>query len=167
MTHPLRTITLAVIAIAGMATVSLAHARSDASFMKEAAEAGDAELEAGKLAQSKARRPEVKAFADAVIKDHSKLSEELKQLATAKKVDLPSGATVVQKSKLKLIQAGDDAKFDERYVQSFGIKAHEDTIKLFEEAAREAKDSDVKAFAQKNLPTLQQHLQMAKTLGVK
>jgi hypothetical protein len=60
--------------------------------------------------------------------------------------------------------AGDDAKFDERYARNFGVKAHESTIKLFQEAAQNAKDADVKAWAQKTLPSLQHHLEMAQAL---
>lgn len=143
------------------------HAKSDASFMKDAAQAGDAEVEASKLAQTKAKRAEVKTFADTMVADHTKLGDELKALAATKKVSLPDSATVVQKSKLKMIDVGDDAKFDERYVKSFGVKAHQDTIKLFQDQARDSKDADVKAFVQKALPGLQHHLEMAKALDVK
>jgi len=167
MTLMSRIATLALAATTSLLVVTQVHARSDASFLKEAAEAGGAEVEASKLAQSKAQRADVKAFAGTMVTEHSQLADELKQLAAAKKVELPSGPTLVQKSKLKLIDSGDDAKFDERYVKSFGVKAHEDTIKLFEEASRDAKDPEVKAFAQKALPSLQHHLDMARALTTK
>jgi putative membrane protein len=157
---------LALVGVATLLTVSSAHARSDAAFLKDAAEAGEAELRASKVAQTKARRSEVRSFADTMVTEHSRMSEELKRLAAAKRVTLPSAPGVLQQSKLKLIEAGDDDKFDERYVSSFGVKAHEDTIKLFEEAARTATDAEVKAFAQKSLPVLQHHLQMARSLGI-
>lgn len=60
--------------------------------------------------------------------------------------------------------AGDNDKFDERYARNFGVKAHEDTIKLFEEASRDAKDPEVRAWAGKTLPGLKHHLEMAKAL---
>jgi putative membrane protein len=142
-----------------------AFARSDAAFMKQAAENGHAEVEASKLAQTKARRPEVKAFAEHMIADHTKVNDELKQIAAAKKVELPAEPSVMQKGKLKMINTGSDDKFDDRYAREFGIKAHEDTIKLFQTAANEAQDSDVKAFAQKTLPSLQSHLEMARKLA--
>jgi putative membrane protein len=142
-----------------------AFARSDAAFMKQAAENGHAEVEASKLAQTKARRPEVKAFAEHMIADHTKVNDELKQIAAAKKVELPAEPSVMQKGKLKMINTGSDDKFDDRYEREFGVKAHEDTIKLFQTAANEAQDSDVKAFAQKTLPSLQSHLEMARKLA--
>jgi putative membrane protein len=148
-----------------LALVALpAMARSDAAFMKQAAENGHAEVEASKLAQQKAKRPDVKAFADTMVTDHTKVDGELKQLAASKKVELPTGPSAKQKSELKAVDTGDNAKFDERYTKAFGVKAHEDTIKLFQEAAKSATDADVKAFAQKTLPSLQHHLEMAKAL---
>jgi len=143
-----------------------AYARSDAAFMKEAAHAGAAEIEASKLAVAKAKNADVKAFADTMIADHTKVADELKALAATKNVTLPDGPSVKQKAEIKLIDAGDNDKFDERYAKAFGVKAHEDTIKLFEQASREAKDPEVKAWAQKTLPGLKHHLEMAKALSV-
>lgn len=151
--------------LAGAALATQAHARSDESFMKEAAHAGAAEIEASKLAQAKARSADVKAFADAMIADHTKVADELKALAASKNVKLPDGPSVKQKAELKLIDAGDDDKFDARYAKTFGVKAHQDTINLFQDAAREAKDPDVKAWAEKTLPGLRHHLEMAQALA--
>jgi putative membrane protein len=144
---------------------TLAYARSDANFMEQAAQNGNAEIAASKLAQAKAKRPEVKAFADKMVTDHMRVADELKQLAASKKVDLPIDPSVMQKGKLKMIEAGSDDKFDERYIREFGVKAHEETLRLFETAAQKATDADVKAFAQKTLPALQDHLEMARKLA--
>jgi putative membrane protein len=152
--------------LASAAFAGQAQARSDESFMKEAAHAGAAEIEASKLAQAKARSADVKSFAGTMIADHTKVADELKALAASKNVKLPDGPSVAQKAEIKLIDAGDNDKFDERYAKNFGIKAHEDTIKLFEEASREAKDPEVKAWATKTLPGLKHHLEMAQALSV-
>lgn len=143
-----------------------AHAKSDESFMKDAAHAGAAEIEASKLAQSKAKSADVKAFADAMITDHTKVADELKALAAKKSVKLPEGPSIKQKAELKLIDAGDNDKFDERYAKHFGVNAHKGTIKLFEDAAKNAKDPEVKAWAEKTLPGLRHHLEMAQALSV-
>lgn len=152
--------------LAVAAFASHAHARSDASFMKEAAHAGAAEIEASKLAATKAKSADVKSFADTMVADHTKVADELKALAATKNVKLPDGPSVKQKAEIKLIDAGDNDKFDERYAKSFGVKAHEDTIKLFEDAAKNAKDPEVKAWAEKTLPGLRHHLEMAQALSV-
>jgi len=162
--HPTQRFLSVTLLLAGAAFASLAHARSDEAFMKDAAHAGAAEIEAARLAQSKARSAEVKTFASTMVTDHTRVADELKALAATKKVKLPEGPSVKQKAELKLIDAGDNDKFDERYARNFGVKAHEDTIKLFEEAARDAKDPEVKAWAEKTLPGLKHHLEMARAL---
>ena len=158
----LATSLVAVVAASGTS----AHAKSDEAFMKDAAQAGAAEIEASRLAQTKSRNPDVKAFADAMIKDHTKVADELKALAASKNVKLPDGPSVKQKAEIKMIDAGDNDKFDTRYAKHFGVDAHKDTIKLFEDAAKDAKDPDVKAWAEKTLPGLRHHLQMAERLSV-
>lgn len=138
--------------------------RTDANFMKQAAENGHAEVEASKLALTKATNPEVKKFAQQMVDDHTKVGEELMALASAKGVELPKEPSLVQKGKAKLLDAADGAKFDQRYVASMGVDAHEDTLKLFRKAAKDAKDAEVKAWAAKTVPALEHHLEMAKAL---
>lgn len=138
--------------------------RSDVSFMKDAARAGMAEVESSKLAAQKATDPAIKSFAQKMVDDHTKAGDELKALAQSKGVELPGDVSMMQKGKLKMLSSADGAKFDKRYADSMGVKAHEDTVKLFQKAANGAKDPDVKAFAAKTLPTLQEHLKLAREL---
>jgi putative membrane protein len=77
---------------------------------------------------------------------------------------LDAGAAEIEASKLALA-ATKNVKFDERYARHFGVRAHQDTIKLFQDAAREAKDPEVKAWATKTLPGLRHHLEMAQRLS--
>tara|TARA_B100001105_G_C22292494_1_gene400184 strand:+ start:237 stop:842 length:606 start_codon:yes stop_codon:yes gene_type:complete len=139
--------------------------RTDANFMKQAAENGHAEVEASKMALQKASNPEVKKFAQQMIDDHTKVGQELMQLASTKGVELPTEPSLVQKGKAKaMLDTAEGEKFDQRYVASMGVDAHEDTLKLFRKAAKDAKDPDVKAWAAKTVPALEHHLQMAKAL---
>src|ERR1700746_3382597 len=63
---------------------------SDDKFVKDAAEGGLAEVELGKLAAEKGASTDVKAFGQRMVTDHSKANDELKQIAGAKGVDLPT-----------------------------------------------------------------------------
>ncbi|NYT59590.1 DUF4142 domain-containing protein [Alcaligenaceae bacterium] len=53
------------------------------------------------------------------------------------------------------------------YVNRIGVASHESTVTLFEKAAQEGQDPDVKAMATKALPKLQKHLKMANSLNEK
>lgn len=138
--------------------------RSDRNFMEQAAQNGHAEVEAAKLAQSKSGNEKVKSFAAQMEQDHTKTNDELAALASSKNVKLPTEPSVVQKSKAKAMGALDGAKFDRQYADTMGVKAHEDTLKMFQKAASGAKDPDVKAFAAKTVPALEQHLKMSRDL---
>lgn len=141
-------------------------ASTDKDFMENAAQAGHTEIEGSKLAQSKAKSPEVKAFADKMIQDHTKVGQELDALAKSKGYTPPTEPSLAQKAKLKALSVMDDS-FDKRYVNQIGVSAHEDAVKLFRDAAGDVKDPEIKAFAAKNLPALENHLDMARTLKQK
>jgi putative membrane protein len=99
-----------------------------------------------------------------MVDDHTKAGNELKALADAKGVKVPDEPSMAQKASITVLASQEGAKFDKNYSESIGVKAHEDTVKLFKKAAADAKDADIKAFATKTLPTLEHHLQMAKEL---
>lgn len=146
---------------AGASAPRAAHA--DSSFMKNAAESSFAEIDAGNLALQKGSAAEVKAFAQKMVDDHKKADGELQGLAASKGVKLPTEATMVAKGKAKLLEKRDGTGFDHAYAEN-QVSAHKDAVKLFEKAAKDAKDADVKAWAAKTLPTLQHHLQEAQAL---
>ena len=61
---------------------------ADVKFVKHEAAAGMAVVKIGELGVTKAQRPEVKAFAEMIVTDHTKANEELKALAATKGVEL-------------------------------------------------------------------------------
>ena len=137
---------------------------SDHSFLNDAAQAGLAEIEGAMLAQKKAATGEVRRFAAQMITEHTKVNDELKALAATKNVKLPTEPSLLQKGELQALSLL-DAKFDESYVDRLGVAAHESTIALFQDAAVNSQDRDIKAFAEKTLPSLQTHLKLAKALN--
>ncbi|MGB7196440.1 MAG: DUF4142 domain-containing protein [Collimonas pratensis] len=161
------------VAVLAMATVVLtvSHARAadklapeDKSFLTNAAEAGNAEINASQLALQKSSDPEIKNFAQRMFKDHSQVGEDLKKLATAKGVTVPDDPAMAAKAKILLLSKLDGHNFDKQYAGMIGVSAHKDAVTLFKKAAASAKDPDIKQFATINLPTLQQHLEMAQEL---
>lgn len=139
----------------------------DKSFMVKAAEAGNAEIAASKIALEKSSDADVKEFAQKMIDQHTSIGGELKQLAMSKSVDLPAEPTVMQRTKIAVLEKLKGSTFDKRYVSMIGVSAHKDAVKLFQKEAASAKDPDVKDFAAKALPGLEQHLQMAVELQKK
>jgi putative membrane protein len=142
----------------------------DESFFEKAAEAGMHEVEAGKMAQSKATSPAVKEFAAMMVKDHTAANAKLQKIATAKGVKLPSGPGMMQKAMEKKNDMHSGEAFDKDYIQG-QIKAHEDTAELLQKEIDEGKDPEAKAFATETLPKVKMHLdkinKIAADAGVK
>ena len=81
-------------------------------------------------------------------------------------MQLPNEINSEQKSELDKLAKLSGAEFDKEYMSAM-LKDHEDDVKAFETQSKEGNDSDVKAFAGKTLPTLQEHLQMAREAAQK
>ncbi|WP_354685977.1 DUF4142 domain-containing protein [Cupriavidus necator] len=137
----------------------------DVEFMNKAAQAGQMEIEASNLAQNKAGSGAVKRFAGQMLQDHRAAAADLKRLASAKGVQLPTTPSQDDKKKLEALGALNGASFDKQYASEVGVKAHNEAVALFRKASAEARDTDVREFARKTLPTLEHHLEMAKTMA--
>ena len=157
----------AVAILSGIAINSIAAAAPgayDKQFLSKAADEGSTEIAASKVAQSKSSNPEVKKFANTMVTDHTKVAEELKQLASSKQIevsDQPGAKHQVQIDKLGRLEG---QQFDQEYAASIGVAAHKEAVKLFTDASQKAGDPDIKAFAAKTLPALQHHLDMANAM---
>lgn len=131
--------------------------KDDAKFAVAAANGGMAEVELGTLAQEKAVNAKVKDFGSMMVKDHSKANDEMKALAKSKGITLPDSIDSKEKKVKSDLSAKSGADFDKAYVSNM-IDDHKEDIKEFEDAAKNVKDSELKAFAVKTLPTLKMHL---------
>lgn len=138
----------------------------DLDFMNQAAMGSMAEVELGRLALNQAASADVKGFAQQMIDDHSKATGELKQLAQGKKVMLPPEVSPSHKQIMEKLSKLKGAEFDSEYVRAM-VEDHVKDVTAFGAVAQNATDADVKAFAAKTLPTLQEHLQMIRSIATK
>ena len=169
-----RSLTLLSAATLALATSLGAHAADagklsgqDKSFLKDAAEGGNAEVSASQVALDKSTNADVKTFAQMMVDDHGKAGTELKGLADQKGVKVSDTPTITKKTEIKMLSERKGSSFDQHYADSIGVKAHQDTIKLFQKEIDKGSDADVKAWASKTLPTLQHHLEAAQALKAK
>lgn len=144
------------------ATGKLSNA--DKGFIKDAAVDGLYEVEIGKIASQRAADPAVKSFAQMLVNHHSAANDELKQLASSRNVEIATELPMMKRRSVERLSKMSGSEFDREFVNKVAIKEHEKDIKRFEEASREAKDPEVRAWAEKTLPTLRQHLADAQKL---
>ena len=133
---------------------------ADQKFLKEAAAGGAAEVELGKLAAEKASKDEVKKFGQRMVDDHSKANDELKTIAQQKNITMPTGINAKDKALVTRLTKLSGAAFDRAYMQAM-LTDHRTDVNEFRVESKSGKDTDVKAFATKTLPTLEEHLRMA------
>ena len=135
----------------------------DQKFLMDAAMGGLMEVQLGRWAVQYGTSPEVKQFGQRMIDDHSKANTELMQLASSKGVTLPTEMDEKHQRSVSKIARLKGAEFDRAYSKAM-LGDHEKDVKEFEKQSTNATDADLKAFAGKTLPTLQEHLQMARAL---
>ena len=165
-----RTSTMAAVAVAGLLAV-LAPAfaandtmKPDQKFAMEAAQGGMMEVDLGQLATQKGASQAVKDFGQRMVTDHSKANQELEQIATQKGMSLPTALPADMKQEREKLAAASGAEFDRMYM-SHMLKDHEKDVKEFEKQAQKGNDPALKSFAEKTLPTLREHLELAKTVA--
>jgi putative membrane protein len=140
----------------------------DEDFVKDVAQASQVEIESSKLAITKASNPEVKAFAERLVKEHEAASAELMALVHSKKAmwSADDPHMKAKKQKHESLQTLTGAEFDKEYLEDM-ISDHESAMVLFGKQSQSGKDAAIKAFADKTLPALRDHLKMARDLRAK
>jgi putative membrane protein len=139
-------------------------AKEDQKRFRDMAQANMAEVEAGKLAQQQARSDAVKKYGEHMVEDHGKMLDEQQQMAQSKGLEMPKQPNKEQQSAMKKLQSAKDGQFDKAFMSQM-VKDHEKALKLVRDSAKNAKDPELKAMAQKAEPDIQKHLQMAKQLS--
>jgi putative membrane protein len=137
---------------------------TDKEFIARALEDGVAEVKMGQLAERLASSDKVKDFAQKMVTDHTQANKKLMELARAQKlavvVDMRKEALAIYKRMSKLSKA----EFDKAYAKQM-VEDHKKAVDLFERMSKNATDPDLKKFAADTLPTLRQHLKLAREVN--
>ena len=177
----------------GQADRAAAHGQDgDARYFAEHATiAGNAEVELGKLASQRAQSPDVKQFAQMMVRDHSKAGSELKQAISAHNVNPPAGLDAKHQQLMDRLKQLNGAEFDREYMKAM-VDGHMEVKNMLADRADNAGarthgganptgtggtkpttadnaslDAAVNQWASKTLPTVEQHLQKAQQIQSK
>jgi putative membrane protein len=137
--------------------------QADVEFATKAAAAGEAEVALAKVGIDKATDPEVKAFADRLIQDHTKANDQLTQIMQAKSMEMPAADPAEAKAEHDRITALSGTEFDREFMMHW-VSSHEKGIELYSSEAEAGKDAELKQFAADTVPTLREHLDEAKRI---
>jgi len=139
--------------------------RTDQKILKDMAMANMAEVEAGRMAQGKTKNEQVRNFAQQMIDDHTKALDDVKQVAQAKGVALPTELDTTHKRMADRMAARSGDEFDRVYLERAGVYDHKKTHDMLHKAQSRAKDADVKALVARTLPVVDQHLTAVQQLN--
>jgi putative membrane protein len=144
---------------------SAAQASTTEDFVKTVAISDMFEIQSGQLAAEKARNDDVQSFGKQMADDHSKTSDDLKELIDDEdiKVELPSKLDDEHQANLDKLKGLSDNQFDKEYVR-MQIDAHQKAVALFESYATAGENDDLKKWAGDTLPTLKEHLDEVQNL---
>jgi putative membrane protein len=138
-------------------------ADEDRKFLTEAAQGGLLEVQLGRDVVGRATSPIVKQFAQRMVDDHGKANDELRRLAAAKGATLPIALDDDKRDMLTKVSKLQGPKLDKQYAADM-VDDHAKDVADFQDAAKNLKDPDIRAWAAKTVPVLEAHLSDAKSM---
>jgi putative membrane protein len=136
----------------------------DRSFILQTALANTAEIQAGQLADSTSDSSVVKLFGQQMVTDHTTAQNDLKTLGTNVNVAVADSIDSMHGSLIDTLKTLSGRAFDSVYIMS-QIKDHQTVISNFQQEINSGNKTDVISYANKYLPKLQMHLQMADSIA--
>jgi putative membrane protein len=136
---------------------------TERTFVEDAASAGMFEVQAARLAESKAQDPQVQSYARQMLTDHQQNNRTLMQIARAKGVTPPTQLEAKHQAMLSRLERASGKDFDKEYGQVMD-QSHADTVRMFERGRQQVTDTELKSYIAQTLPTLERHHSQAGSL---
>jgi putative membrane protein len=133
---------------------------ADTTFAQKAAAASMSEVQLGNLAQQRGQNPAVKAFGKRMVEDHTRLSQELSGIAGRSGITLPNTPNAKDQEEYNRLSQLSGAAFDNAYIRAM-IADHRADLTEFRRQSDQGMDPELKAFATKSIPVLEEHLKLA------
>lgn len=118
------------------------------------------EVKLGELAQKKATNKQVKDYGARMIKDHNMAQAQLRQAARKAGINIPKDLGQAETAEYNKINSLSAQAFDLGYMRQMQTD-HVKVVQLFQTESAQGLNADVKSFAVKNLPVIQDHLRQA------
>lgn len=135
----------------------------EADFAADSAMTSVAEIEMARLAKEKSTDKAVQAFADQMIADHTKATEQLKTVASSLGWSLPTDMGPEHRQTYGNLEKLSGERFDAAYRLAM-VSGHVKAVASFQQQAKFGETPALRDYAKQQLPALEHHLQSAKTL---
>jgi putative membrane protein len=123
------------------------------------------EIESSKLAMEKSQNKDLKDFAQMLVTDHQKSTDQLKSAAREAQpaVTVSPKMTPEQESNLQALRSANGAQFDQAYLQQ-QVAAHQKALAMVQGYAQNGDVPSLKQHASTVSGPIQQHLEKAQQL---
>ena len=148
----------------GMASAAMANTPEE--FVKGAAIGDMYEIESSKIAVQRAKRADIKAFAQMMIDHHTKTTADLKKALADNKIAITPPAAMDDRrmGMVNNLKAAGDADFDMAYLHQQAA-AHLEALTLHGGYADRGDNAVLKAAAAKTKPVVESHIAELKKIG--
>jgi putative membrane protein len=136
----------------------------DRLYVTEAAQGGMAEVEMARLALQRSRNNEIRQYAQHMIREHTPVNQQLMQLANRKRITAPTTIGPKYQAAIARLSQFSGRDFDQAYKEEAGINLHLEYLVVQRRQSELGQDTDLRAFASKNIPVAMRHLQMGQRL---
>lgn len=135
----------------------------DKTFAVKAMQLSLGEVMLGQLAQKNAGSNGVKQYGMMMMQDHGMSRDELRNMATHRKMKLPTKTDAEHMSAYRSLSRMKGRAFDSAYAKLM-VAGHTKAVALFTKASRQCKDTELRNWAASTLGVLHRHLSMARSL---
>jgi putative membrane protein len=133
------------------------------TFVQMATVSDNFEIESSRILLARSQHPQIREFAQRMIEHHTMMSTELRALPEATTRQVTNLDERHSNKLYELNQTQDVDMLNRLYVQQ-QVEAHEQAVLVFETYANGGEVPALRSFAQKHLPMIRQHLEMARAL---
>jgi putative membrane protein len=137
---------------------------TELDFLREASMGGLMEVTLGRMARERAASPDVRQFGQRMIDDHTRANADLMTLARSTGVNPPKTLDAEHQQMVDRVSGLIGEAFDREYMRMM-VQDHIKDVSQFERQAANAGNAEISLFAQRTLPVLRQHLEMARDIA--
>jgi putative membrane protein len=133
-------------------------ADSDRQFIADAASSDMFEIQSSQWAlQQQNVDAELMRLAQMMVEDHTRASQDLRAIAQRKGVAVPQRMSSTHQQSFDRLRTATGNQVATQYRQ-LQLQAHQEGVALFQLASQNLQDAELRAYAQRTLPVLREHL---------
>ena len=136
---------------------------ADTNFALGAAQMGAAEVRFGRLAMDRGHDPAVKALGEQMVKDHSRLNDQLRVIVNREGLTIPDNLAAGDEATYERLKGLPGTDFDHAFLKRMASH-HSKAARAFDKESKRGKDKQLQEFAAGGLPIWHAHLEKMKVI---